>query len=74
VIAFPNGALAEAIEDGRTGFLVDDVLAMAEAIGRAGVIDPAACREVARARFSDERMIAAYLGLYGQLAGARQAA
>lgn len=74
VVAFPNGALAEAVEDGRTGFLVDDVAAMAEAIGRAPTIDPVACRQVARERFSDERMIASYLGLYGQLARARQAA
>ena len=36
VIAFPNGALAEVVEDGRTGFLVENTREMAAAI--------AACR------------------------------
>ncbi|HVY44738.1 MAG TPA: glycosyltransferase, partial [Minicystis sp.] len=44
VIAFRSGALAEIVEDGVTGFLVRDVDEMARAIGRAGEIDPRACR------------------------------
>ncbi|MDB5559379.1 MAG: glycosyltransferase [Enterovirga sp.] len=71
VIAFPNGALAEAVEHGRTGFLVDDVAGMAAAIRRAGEIDPRTCRETARRRFAKETMISAYLALYARLAGGR---
>lgn len=71
VVAFAAGALAEAVEDGRTGYLVEDARAMAEAIGRAEVIDPEACRAMARERFSDRPMIAAYLGLYRSLAAGR---
>jgi glycosyltransferase involved in cell wall biosynthesis len=67
VIAFPSGALAETIEDGRTGFLVEDVQAMAAAIRRAGEIDPEACRAAARARFDAARTTAAYLDLYRSL-------
>ncbi|MBV9076738.1 MAG: glycosyltransferase [Methylobacteriaceae bacterium] len=67
VIAFAAGALAETVEDGRTGFLVRDASAMAAAIGRAGAIDPAACRTVARARFDRATMVGAYLDLYARL-------
>ena len=44
VIAFPEGSAPEVVEDGRTGFVVDDEREMAHAIGRLGEIDPAACR------------------------------
>jgi glycosyltransferase involved in cell wall biosynthesis len=66
VVAFPSGALAEAVEPGRTGFLVEDVAAMAAAMRRAGDIDPAACRLAARS-FSVERMSARYLDTYARL-------
>ena len=69
VVAFPSGALAEIIEDGRTGFLVKDVAEMADAIEAAGALDPEVCRAEARRRFPIHRMIAAYLERYHQLAG-----
>ena len=64
VIAFPNGALPETVEHGRTGFLVENVREMVEAIARADKIDPGICRAVARVRFSHVRMVAQYLDLY----------
>lgn len=67
VVAFPSGALAEIIEDGRTGFLVRDAAEMSEAIEAAGDLDPGGCRAEARARFAMERMIQAYLDRYRQL-------
>jgi len=69
-IAFRLGALPEIVEHGRTGFLVDDVVGMAEAIGAAGSIDPDHCRSVARERFSLPRTAAAYLDLYARLVDA----
>lgn len=69
VVAFPNGALAETVEDGRTGFLVDGVEAMAAAIGQVGGLDRALCRDEARRRFPADRMAAAYLDIYARLAG-----
>ena len=68
VVAFPNGALPEIVEPGRTGFLVPDVAAMAEAIHAAAHLDPETCRAVARERFSAARMTARYLERYAQLA------
>jgi glycosyltransferase involved in cell wall biosynthesis len=68
VIAFRKGALPEVVEDGRTGFLVDDMAGMADAIRRVDTIDPAVCRETARRRFTIERMAAAYIERYRMLA------
>ena len=70
VIAFARGALAEIIEDGETGFLVDDEEELAQAIHRADAIDPKVCRESARERFPLERMIDRYFTTYAMLAGA----
>lgn len=73
VVAFPNGALPEVVEDGVTGFLVEDVAAMARAISAAGRLDPDACRAAARRRFPLAQMTGAYLDLYQRLiAQARQ--
>ena len=68
VVAFPKGALRDAVEHSRTGFLADGVEAMAAAIPACATIDPAVCRAVARDRFSDARMTTAYLALYARLA------
>ena len=64
VVAFRAGALPEVVEDGITGFLVDDVDLMAQAIGRAPEIRRGACRRAARGRFSATRMAEQYLSLY----------
>ena len=75
VVGFPCGALADLIEPGVTGFLVNDVPEMADAIADAEHLDPEACRAAARARHSDERMAARYLALYEELlAGEERAA
>jgi glycosyltransferase involved in cell wall biosynthesis len=68
VVAFPNGALPEIIDHGRTGFLVNDVAEMAEAIRAAADLDPAECKAEAVRRFSLDRMVQRYLAVYGQLA------
>jgi glycosyltransferase involved in cell wall biosynthesis len=67
VVAFPVGALAEIIEPGVTGFLVDDTEQMAEAILAAARLDREHCRAVARRRFPVERMVARYFALYQEL-------
>lgn len=68
VVAMRIGALPEIVEDGRTGFLVDDADDMAAAIQAIDQIDPAACRAAAEARFSVERMTQRYLKRYERLA------
>jgi glycosyltransferase involved in cell wall biosynthesis len=67
VVAYSVGALADIVEPGRTGFLVDDVAQMAEAIELCRKIDPEACRQAARRRFGAFRMIGGYLSIYGAI-------
>lgn len=57
VIGFRRASVPEIIDDGRTGFVVDDVEGMVEAIGRIGEIDRQACRTAAEERFSLRRMV-----------------
>lgn len=64
VVAFPSGALPEIIEDGKTGFIVNSVQEMTEAIAEAGRIAPENCRRAAVNRFSAARMIKDYFRLY----------
>jgi glycosyltransferase involved in cell wall biosynthesis len=73
VIAFAQGALRSTVDDGQTGFLVHDEAEMAIAMHRAEAISPDLCREIARRRFSLDRMVAQYLAVYGKLAAARAA-
>lgn len=68
VIAFPAGALPEIVEHGTTGFIVRDEAEMAEAIHAAARIAPEVCRAAARERFSLERTVGRYFGLYQDLA------
>ena len=64
VVAFRRGALPEVIEDGATGFLVNTVEEMAEAVLRSGEISPAVCRRRAEQCFDSRRMITHYESLY----------
>jgi glycosyltransferase involved in cell wall biosynthesis len=68
VVALRSGALAETVEPGRTGVLVDDPDGLADGIRRARGIDPQECRAVARARFPAGRMVAQYFEAYRRLA------
>jgi glycosyltransferase involved in cell wall biosynthesis len=68
VVAFRSGALCELIRDGHTGFLVNSVEEMAEAIAAACSLDSRRCRTEAEQRFSAELMSANYLRLYEDIA------
>jgi glycosyltransferase involved in cell wall biosynthesis len=57
VIGFRCASVPEVIEHGRTGFVVDDVEGMVEAIGRIGEISRRACRAEAEERFTVARMV-----------------
>jgi glycosyltransferase involved in cell wall biosynthesis len=67
VIAFRSGSAPEVVEDGITGFLVDDVAQMAARIRSLGSFDRRRCRNRARARFSTRRMVDDYLAIYAEL-------
>lgn len=68
VVGFRRAALAAIIEHGRTGYLVDSVEEMAEAIAACARIDPEHCREEARRQFPLKEMTDAYLRLYRRIA------
>ena len=57
VIGFRRASVPEVVDDGRTGFVVDDIDRMVEAIGRIADLDRRACRETAERRFTVTRMV-----------------
>jgi len=57
VIGFRRASVPEVVDDGRTGFVVDDLDGMVAAIARIGEIDRRACRAAAERRFTVGRMV-----------------
>jgi glycosyltransferase involved in cell wall biosynthesis len=68
VVARRSGALPEIVENGKTGFVVDDEPSMARAIADAAALDRTECRRAAVARFDARRMASEYLALYEECA------
>jgi glycosyltransferase involved in cell wall biosynthesis len=66
-VVYRNGAAPEIVDDGETGFLVDDFEGFVAAVARAGEIDPKACRGAVEARFSSRAMVDGYERLFEQL-------
>jgi glycosyltransferase involved in cell wall biosynthesis len=71
VIAWPRGSVPEVMEDGVTGFVVDDLDAAVRAVKRVAGLSRHRCREVFEERFSAPRMARDYLAVYRRLLGAR---
>ena len=69
VIANRLGSMAEVIDEGVTGFLVDDVDGAVRAVAPAAALDRAAVRTRAAHRFGVERMTTDYLRVYAELIG-----
>jgi glycosyltransferase involved in cell wall biosynthesis len=67
VIAYRRGSMPEVVDDGITGFLVDDAGQAAKAVGVAASLDRARCAGRARERFSANRMIEDYLRVYQEI-------
>jgi glycosyltransferase involved in cell wall biosynthesis len=68
VIAFPEGAARELIINGKTGFLVDDERAMADAIGQLARIGAEDCRAWVSQHCDVEVVAAAYERTYRSVA------
>jgi glycosyltransferase involved in cell wall biosynthesis len=64
VIAMNLGSCREVIEDGRTGFLVNDVGEAVGALERAGAIGREVCRQRVEQNFSIDTMVAGYEKVY----------
>jgi glycosyltransferase involved in cell wall biosynthesis len=67
VIAHPSGSVPEVLEEGRTGFLVNDVQEAASAVKNVSQLSRDECRRTFEERFSATRMAKDYLTVYGKL-------
>ena len=67
VIAMDLGSCREVIQDGQTGFLVNNVNEAVHALRRIPEIDRAACRQRVEEHFSIETMVAAYEQVYATI-------
>ncbi len=73
VVAFQRGSVAEVIDDGVTGFIVDSIEDAIAATRRVGTLDRRTCRSVFERRFSVSRMAADYVRLYEEAVGRSKA-
>jgi glycosyltransferase involved in cell wall biosynthesis len=67
VIAYPEGAVPEIIEEGTTGFLVNNPDEAVRAVSRLGELDRAVIRDRFEVRFSARRMARDYVEIYRRL-------
>jgi glycosyltransferase involved in cell wall biosynthesis len=68
VIAFPEGAAVEIVQDGLNGYLVDDEDAMAAAVARLARIKRPDCRTSVQERFDLDIIAAQYETIYQRAA------
>jgi glycosyltransferase involved in cell wall biosynthesis len=71
VIAYDGGAVAEVIEEGRTGFIVTELEDATEAVRRIPDLNRARCREVFEKRFTATQMARDYVKVYMRVIGRR---
>jgi glycosyltransferase involved in cell wall biosynthesis len=64
VVAMGKGAVPEVIIDKQTGFIVNNLEEMVEAIGKVNQINPANCRKYVEENFSTKNMVDAYERAY----------
>jgi len=67
VIAFRRGSVPEIVEDGVTGFIVNNEDEAAQAAAAVSRLDRARVRRVFEARFTAHRMAEDYLNVYRRL-------
>ncbi len=66
VIGFPRGSVPEVIADGESGFVVNSIEEMADAVRKIDTIDRAACRKRVMEKFSNEKMVEGYEAVFKQ--------
>jgi glycosyltransferase involved in cell wall biosynthesis len=72
VIAFENGSVPEVLEDGVTGFIVQNENQAVAAAAKIGMLDRDRIRAEFDRRFTAQHMAQNYLKLYARLAKARR--
>ena len=68
-IAYRCGSVPELVEEGVTGFIVDDLSTAVEAVDKVQNLDRMICRRRFEERFSAERMARDYLDIYQRILG-----
>jgi glycosyltransferase involved in cell wall biosynthesis len=68
IVGFRRGAVPEIVKDGKTGFVVDSVDAMVDAVGSIAQIDRRDCRRHVEEHYSIQRMAEGYEAVYERLA------
>lgn len=71
VIAYPQGSVPEIVEEGLTGFIVEDIPQAVRALEKIPRFDRARCRAAFERRFSAERMAREYAAIYERLMAKR---
>jgi glycosyltransferase involved in cell wall biosynthesis len=69
VIAFNRGSMQEIISNHVTGFLVNDLNEMVEAVLKTKQLDRFQCRKLTEERFSVDRMVQDYIEIYEKIIG-----
>lgn len=72
VIAFNRGSVAEVVEDGLTGFVVEDEAAAVAAVAELAQLPRARIRQRFEERFTARRMAEDYLRVYRELIGDKE--
>ncbi|KCZ72661.1 glycosyltransferase [Candidatus Methanoperedens nitroreducens] len=67
VIAFPYGSVPEIVKNGQTGFVVDNIEQMVEAVNSIERIDPSDCRRWVLEKFTVSRMVDEYEEIYKRI-------
>jgi glycosyltransferase involved in cell wall biosynthesis len=67
VVAYRRGSMTEVVDEGVTGYLATNVESAAVAVQAALLLDRAAVRQRAEARFGVHRMVEEYLQVYADI-------
>src|SRR6202012_4473336 len=67
VIAYNRGSVPEVIEDGLTGFIVEDEISAVSSVGRLQTLNRGAVRKRFEERFTARRMAEQYISIYQQM-------
>ena len=64
VVALSQGSIPEVVESGVTGFVLDEIEAMSEAVDQVSEIDSVACRKRVEALFDADVMVSGYESVF----------
>ena len=67
VVAFRRGSVPEVVDEGVSGFIVEDVAGAVDALAHIDRLDRRTVRDTFLRRFSIKRMVQDYVDVYGQL-------